>query len=74
MVFIFRLNLKTEKSLYFFDTKLHYVYLNSFTIFNASCDFASEKVFIMKNITSKQIKNKQTKTKKMKQIQNLREM
>ena len=67
---IFRLNLKTEESVIFstpnytecmFLDLISYVYLKSCTIFNASCDFASEKVFIIKNITSKQTKkNKQT--------------
>ena len=79
---IFRLNLKTEKSVIFstpnyteftFLDLLSYIYLKNCTILSASSDFASEKVFIIKNVTSKQTE-KQTNKKITKQIQNLRQM
>ena len=69
---IFRLNLKTEESVIFstpdyieftFLDLLSYVYLKSCTIFNASSDFASEKAFVIKNITSKQTKKQTNKQK-----------
>ena len=71
---IFRLNLKTAKSVLFSTptyTKLVFwalisnVYLNSYAIFNASCDLYQTKYLIKTNITSKQT-NKQTEEKEMK--------